>query len=239
MFLKSLHVLPTSLLIIILLFSISCSKTQQLNPSSEDMSVEEILEKSKTIMHSLSSYQLDLEHPVGVGTIVGETGLILSEASVVINIPDEIYIEGNLLFGNIVLKTKYIKTKSKAYYLNPITQNWELIESETNPLSLAVDGLNEILFSTIDQITSPVIDNSEKNNYIVKGSVPSNIFNLLLEEVLDNSLVTKLTIDRNTHHVHKIELSGQVSKYDEPDIIRRLTISNFDKPINISDPTLK
>ena len=239
MFLKSLHVIPASLLIIILLFSISCSKTQQSPSYSENMSVEDVLRKSQTIMRSLSSYKLLLEHPVGVGTPVGETGLFLSEASVEINIPDEIYIEGNLLFGNIVLKTKYIKTKSKAYYLNPITQNWDPIESETNPLSLAVDGLNEILFSTIDQIKNPIMDSSDKNNYIVTGSIPSNIFNLLIEETLGKPLITKLTIDKNTYHLHKIEISGQVSKYDEPDIIRRLTISNFDKLVSISAPTLK
>lgn len=239
MFLKRLHALPASLLIIIILFSISCSEIKQPNSYPENKPVEDILEKSKTVMGTLNSYKLNLDHTVGLGTPVGDTGLILSEASVSINIPDEIYIEGNLLFGNIVLKTKYIKTKSNAYYLNPITQNWESIETEKNPLSLAVNGLNEILFSTIDQITNPVINNSDKNNYIVKGSVPSNIFNLLLGETLGNSLVTELTINRNTHHVHKIEISGQASKYDDPGIIRRLTISNFDNPITISDPTLK
>ncbi|MFL2756452.1 MAG: hypothetical protein ACJ0BE_04235 [Dehalococcoidia bacterium] len=239
MLFKKLNLVYSSLLIIILVFSISCSDNTKLNLSSQNMSANEILENTRNEMSLINSYQLDLKHSSGTGTPIGNTGLTLSEASARINSPDEIYIEGNLLFGNIVLKTKYIKRASESYYINPITQNWESIENNANPLSVAVNGLNEILFSTINQIESPTVDNSDTSNYIIQGTISPSIFKLLLEETLENSLETKLTIDKNDYRVLKIEISGQASKYDAPKIIRKLTISKFDELFNISSLQLE
>ena len=66
-----------------------------------------------------------------------------------------------------------------------------------------------------------------------------SIFDTLLGETLEKSLETKITIDKNLYQINKIEISGQASKYDDPKIIRKLTISNFDKPFDISIPSLK
>ena len=239
MLFKKIRFACAGLLIVLVLFSISCSENTESDMALKTMSIDQILKKTKITMRNLNSYQLDLKHSPGPGTPVGNTGLTLSEASAKINLPDDIYIEGNLLFGNIVLKTKYVKKKSDSYYINPITQKWESIEDNSNPLSLAVNGLNEILFSTIDQIESPTIDSSNANSYIIRGEISPSIFDTLLGETLEKSLETKITIDKNLYQINKIEISGQASKYDDPKIIRKLTISNFDKIFDISVPSLK
>ena len=239
MLFKNLTIVHTISLISIILFSTSCSENADLYSPPANIDLNQIIEKSNTAMASLNSYQLNLTHITGIGTPIGETGLKLLEASALIKMPGEIHIEATLLFGNLILKTEYIRTESQSYYLNPLTQKWEEINDVANPLALAADGLNEILFSTIGKITNPKLDYSDSNNYVIKGFVSSNIFSLLLEKTLTNQLSTTLHIDRETHFVHKIEISGPASKYDAPEIIRKLTISNFNKPLTISNPELK
>ena len=144
---------------LVIIFNLSCVSDESVSPVIQPRTAEQILDQSGTVMNSVSSFKFHLSHKNINGTRIGD--LVFSKATGLISDRNSMLIEAKFLFGNLTLSGGFSTIEGTTFFLNPLTQKWELSEDTVTPLSFfdPEKGIEKILNST----TSPkFISDSEK-----------------------------------------------------------------------------
>ncbi len=218
------------------ILNLSCASGNPLSTASQTRTPRQILDQSGTIMKSVSSFEFQLSHKNISGTRIGD--LVFSKATGLISDNNSMFIEAKFLFGNLTLSGGFLTVDNITFFLNPLTQKWEVTEDSVTPLSFfdPEKGIEKILSST----TSPKFRSNSEKYWNIEGSMPASSLSNLIGDTSDNNVEIIVWIDKDSLYLTRAVIFGQLNGYDDSvninEIQRIIDISRFNEEIVIENP---
>ncbi len=222
---------------LIIFLIISCSSedsnpTLKMLDSPTPINFEYTLEQVGISMSDLESFKFYLYHRNGDGSPLD--GLILTEATGLIEKPGNISVEANLLLGNLLVKSGIIYIDNNSFILNPLTKTWENLDSEIGLLNFFSPETG--IQSIIAGFSNPVLVMENDESLTIKGIVPAKSLSSIVGETTENNVTAEITILKKTHLMIKAKISGRLTKLDSEGLVRLIEISKFNQTFNIAAP---
>ena len=192
-----------------------------------------VLERSGEVMEALESFHFRLTHENG-GTPLGQ-GLVIREVQGDVARPDKISLEFSGLAGSFAMRASLIAIGESSFISNPITGEWEPVPAEVSPLGFfePTRGVSEIM----RRIEGPTLISNEDDSYAISGTIASEGLASLFGAVEDgNSVDINVVIDATSLFLLEARLEGRITASEEDGVIRIITLSNFNEPVEIELP---
>ena len=234
---KALYILA-GLVFIVMASVTACSNEQPITPTTESLpqhTASEAIELSRLAMSNVKSFRFQFTHAIGQ-TIIA-LGLELTKAGGLVA-PNGINIEAEANLGRAFVKIEAAVIDEEAWMTNPLTGAWSEIAPENSPFSFIdpVKMVSDILAET--EQAEYVKYTSSNKELLIKGSLPaSSLENLVGSVDRYSKPLVYLNIDAETMLLKRVEIRGMVQPEDDPDTVRIITFSDFNKPVSIKRPT--
>jgi len=192
-----------------------------------------VLERSGEVMEALESFHFRLTHENGVSPI-GQ-GLVIREVQGDVARPDKISLEFSGLAGSFAMRASLIAIGESSFISNPITGEWEPVPAEVSPLGFfePTRGISEIM----RRIKSPMLISTKDDSYAISGTIASEGLASLFGAVEEgNSVDIDVVIDATSLFLLEARLEGRITASEEDGVIRIITLSNFNEPVEIELP---
>ena len=202
------------------------------------ISVEEILNHSQTVMLDTKTVKFQISHSNGFTEIMD--GIFLTNAQGEFVNPDAVSIifDGEMSNG-FYIKSGFKIVQDEVFMLNPFRENeWELLPPNMNPFDEMdpIDSIGEVI-ENLQNIRSFNYDPNTQQ-YNVFGDIKTNFVAPIfgLNGLLDQSTNIELKIDSNHFYINQVRLIGPIGNRDPEDIVREIIFSNYNEPLLIEVP---
>ena len=202
-------------------------------PSPTPINPQVILERSGEAMEALESFHFRLIHESG-GTPLGQ-GLVIREVQGDVARPDKISLEVSGLAGSFAMRLSLITIGDNGFISNPITGEWEPVPADVSPLGFfePTRGVSEIM----RRIESPRLISADDDSYAISGTIASEGLASLFGAVEEgNSIDIDVVIDATSLFLLEARLEGRITTLEEDGVIRVITLSRFNEPVEIELP---
>ena len=202
-------------------------------PSPTPVNPQVVLERSGEVMEALESFHFRLTHESG-GTPIGQ-GLVIREVQGDVVRPDKISLEVSGLAGSFAMRLSLITIGDNGFISNPITGEWEPVPAEVSPLGFfePTRGVSEIM----RRIESPRLISTDDDSYAISGTIASEGLASLFGAVEEgNSIDIDVVIDATSLFLLEARLEGRITASEEDGVIRIITLSRFNEPVEIESP---
>ena len=188
-----------------------------------------------TLTHEGESYTVLIPNPRVVFTLV--------EGQVDMPSRYAIRLEGKVAFSEDLegfIELEVVSSGDQTFMTDLINKRkWNSVEPGILPFNFA--NLGGTLSDIIDSLQDPqIIDIDEMDGipvWRIKGTVPSEGLSSLVPTADSGFEVSlELWIERERDLLRTVRIEGQVLSRDDPEIVRLLTLYNFDQPVDISLP---
>ena len=234
------HILMTLLIATLTLaLSTSCSNDKKnllvTSPTLPTNPIE-VLSSSKKAMSSIKSYQFYLSHRMADGSKIDQS-LTLVDATGSVSRDSGIYLESQLLFGNIPVSAGIVKTEDTTYLRDPLTQKWQMIKEDTNPFDFL--DPDTMIASIIDDVYEPHVLSSKGKYIKISGKISPSSFDYIFQDTISEDVNLTIWIDDQSSVIARAEIAGKISESDPNEIIRVLEISRIDDVKDIATPDIR
>jgi len=228
--------------IILLLLVVGCGKKETTAPDESTLppplTAAEIIARASEELEALSSFHFALDQEGG-GTPIA-MGLEMTAASGDIVRPAKLKVKVFASYVAGYVEAEVITVGEVTFMTHPLTGEWEPLPNEFTAVRLfnPDTGIKAI----IEKITNAVILGEEKVAgvlcYHIKGTLDSGDLSAITcgNAIEGVSIDTEVWIGKEDFLLRQIKLEGQITKDEEPGIVRTLSLSNFDQPITIELP---
>ena len=205
-------------------------------------SARQVIENSSVKMLALNTASFTLEHEdEGSSELFPGVELQLVEGQV--NIPDRFKVRAEAVSTfppRSFFKIDVVVVEDQAVMTDFIIRGkWNPIPTENLPFNFA--DLGRTLSGIILSLEAPAFNGTEvvdgEQTRRIKGVVPSEALKPLVPASgLDYEVGLELWIDQTNSLLRKARIEGQLLSTDQTDVVRVLTIYDFDEPVEISLP---
>jgi len=216
----------------ILAVSAGCGEAE---PDLEAVSAEELLLISAERLASLEAFAFTLVHENGYTQIV--RGLAMERAEGEVAGPERMQAELRARAGPINVNLRLIILPEGSWITNPLTGQWESEDISIAQFFDPATGVAALMteLSNVEVTGSEVISGAATRR--IEGTVDSGALETLLPGVARGQpLTVRLWIGVDDPVVHRLEVIGAVEPGDSPDLVRRLTLSDFGSEFQIQAP---
>ena len=196
-----------------------------------------VLRQSGQVMQNLESFHLLLRHENGSTQFL--PGLNVEEAEGDVVTPNTISISFSGTYGTAFAVRASIVTLGDASYMtNPLTGEWETVATGVSPLGFfdPTRGIGAMT-SQVDQAHLLGESKGDPGVHRIGGTIASEVLQSLLGTTLVGKTVqVELTIDADRLFLLEARLTGRVTPTDDDNVIRVITLSKFNEPVDIKAP---
>ncbi len=202
-------------------------------PTPTPVSVEELLQVAGEATGALNTFHFRLDHEGG-GTPL-EPGLTVTEADGDVVSPGAISIDFAGILGSFAVRSSLITIGDDSYMTNPLTNAWEGVPREVSPLGFF--DPHKGIGSMMTSVLNPSIVSRDEDEIVVTGDLPAEALRPLLGNSVEGTTVgVELSIDARTRFLNKAVLEGRVTESEPDGVVRIITLSKFNKPMDIRPP---
>ena len=165
----------------------------------------------------------------------------MKKVSGVVDIPDrfQLKVEAESLFSPAFVEIKIVVIGDRAYMTDPGTGRWSEQPLESLPINLS--NLGRTLANIIEAVEAPTLVVSEElkgyDTYRIRGRINSQDLSDLVPGAGQGLDVTlDLWLDRMSHLLLQVLITGMVVPTDDDDTVRVLTLDDINLPVEISPP---
>jgi hypothetical protein len=193
--------------------------------------------KSYENMQEVKSFHFVLEHNEG-GTPIG-SGIVMTKAEGDVVKPDKLKATITGTAMNMTVSVDLVTAEGKTMMTNPLNKKWEELTEQFQVLGVfdPSTGIGAI----VKDITNPTSLDDEKIGSTLCYHIKGDIVSQALEPITgvtakDIPVSVEVWIDKDGFLVQQITLTGKITDSEEDGIVSTLTISNYDKDVDISLP---
>ena len=193
-----------------------------------------ILDDCGRAMSTLASFRFRIEHEDDGGTPLAQ-GMTLTEASGGVESPDRLTVDFIGTAGSFAVMGSLIAVGEDVYMTNPLSGEWHAVSSALNPLEFfdPSGGIADILA----QVRDAALVSQDAGEYRISGTLPATALAPLFGETETQSGVNvELTIDREGMQLTRARLEGRITPNEADGVVRTITLSAFNAPVDISAP---
>ena len=200
------------------------------------MAPDAVLSKAATAMAALKSFHFSLSTSK---VSQAPTSLYVTTAEGDAVRPGKLQATATALLVNMPVQVSLIAIGNDQYMTDPLSKRWQRIPPSFNALALLDPG--KAASDILQSIGSPVADGSETIAgvvcYRIKGTVPPESMRSLSPEITaKDPLAAVLWIGSSDFLVRQVQATGALLKGEPATVVRTLTFSAFDQPVDIQPP---
>ena len=235
--LRKYTILLTALSLVGVFCTIACNSPNDLDSTHEP--VDSLIERSAQQMTQLSSLTFSLHHEEGFTELM--PGILLRELNgeIQINHGFNLDIKGESTLFRSFIQMRITGIGDKTYLTNPITGNWELLETSLLPFNFSNlgDSLSGILLAFDNPNSTKDSVDYESTGHKFTGTIMTDALATLIPGATPMLEVEiDIWISPTSNLIEKIRLSGPIIPSDKDPVIRILRFSSFDEPVSIVAP---
>ena len=195
-----------------------------------------------TELLELETAAFTLEH------ITGSTALIpgfleMYKVYGVVEIPDrfELTVEAETVRPRSFVEVSVVTIDDQAYMTDVISGKWLQVDPQVLPFSFA--NFAQTLADIIDAVDTPTVVGTERlgdseTNHIRGNMVSENLGRLVPRAAEGLEVILELWLEQSNNLLKQVLITGRVVPTDQPGTVRKLTLDDFNLPVEISAPEL-
>ncbi len=201
-----------------------------------DVDATDLLARSADRMEQVESFAFEVDHENGATQIVAGINMMHAEGAV--QGTDRMQLEVEARFAATNIKTGIVVLPGEGYLQNPITGRWqrqdELDISSLFDPATGVTGLMRAA-TGVEVVDREGVDGVD--SYVLQTSVDSGNLQAFVGNTRPgNAVTTRVWIGVDDLLVRRIEVVGPIAPNDADNVLRRLTLSDFDEVVEITAP---
>ena len=209
-----------------------CGEAEKLPP-------EKIIEKAVPAIQAANSFHFMLETSKPDKP---PAGIFISRAEGDVVKPDKLAGDLSALFSGLPINVKVVVAGKSQYMTDPASGKWGAMSPAFNVAQFfdPSKGISDILAGVKDLTAEGTESIGGVNTYKLKGSVPAAALKSLSSEVTaQGDLGTTLWVGTDDFLLRKVEIRGPLLTGEPDDIVRTISLSEFNKAVKIETPVVK
>lgn len=195
----------------------------------------DVLRRGAERMDGVKSFHFELEHEKGTTQIVRNLQMVSATGDVAP--PDRLRLDAKAKSGPLNIAVGIVAIPGHSYITNPLTGRWEEEQISVAAFFDPARGVTALMRAA----TGPRVTATEKvdgrNTYRVEATVDSGSMTLFASNPIPGrALKARAWVGVDDPVLVRVEIEGAVSEGEPPDLLRRLTLSKFDEPVQIDAP---
>ncbi len=201
-----------------------------------DVDARDLLARSADRMEQVDSFAFEVEHENGSTQIVG--GIRMERAEGRVQGTERMQLEVEARFASTNIRTGIVILPGEGYLQNPITGRWERQDGiDISSLFDPATGVTGLMRAATDVEVVDREDADGVDSYVVESTVDSGNLQVFVGNAAPgNPVNARVWIGVEDLLVRQIEVVGPLAPNDASDILRRLTLSDFDEVVEITAP---
>ena len=201
---------------------------------AEEVDPAQLLEEAAARTEQLESFHFLLEHERGTTQIVRGLRMVRAEGDVAG--PDELQLAVDAAFGSLNVRVDIIVLGDQSWITNPLTGRWEREQISLDQIFDPATGVTALMRAVADPRLegTEVVDGVESHR--VTATVDSGDVRLFGQPAPGQALQATAWIGVEDRLVRRIEVVGPLAAGEPADLVRRVTLSNFDADVEIEPP---
>lgn len=200
-----------------------------------DVDAEALLEAAAARMDGVTSFHFKVDHENGVTPIVAGLGMTTAEGDV--QGADRMQIEVNARFAGTNVRVNLVILPDESYLSNPITGRWERQDLDISQFFDPSNGVTALMRAVTGAKTVGRESIDGVDVYVVEATVDSGDLDLFVSQSQAGTPVAaRVWIGVDDPLVYRVQVEGPLSPGEDAGIVRRLDLSAFDEPIEITAP---
>lgn len=236
------HLLIIGLVVVLLLAGCgSNDKNDVATPSIQpDLSAQQILQNASPKLDDLSSFHFELTQKGG-GTPIAK-GIEMTGAEGDIAPPDRLKMKVEGTISNQFIEVEVVTVGDQTWMTNPLNGKWTELtgKDDFNALTLFNPGTG--IKAVMESVTDAIRINEEKIDdascFHLRGSLLSDDLDAIASGKAAEGLpvAVDIWIGVDDLLLRKVVFDGQIHEDENEGILRTLTLSKFDQPVDIAAP---
>jgi hypothetical protein len=227
--------LTTASMLFLATMLVACSDSDPTPvPVIPEVTAPVAIEQSKAAMGALVSFSFQLTHDSGHTTLSGALKLTRAGGLVATNGLD---LEAEANIGRAFVRVEAVVIDEQTWMTNPLTGVWSKIAPEDSPFSFLdpVKLVADILGDTQD--ATYTAEDPPPGILRITGKIPAVSLAALVGTV-DQTAMPRvfLNLDAESKVLWRVVILGVVQPEDDPDTVRVITLSDFDKQVTLEPP---
>lgn len=233
-FAQSLFKNPAAILVgaLVLIVAVGCGEPEKLPP-------DKIIGKAVPAIQAANSFHFTLETSKVQKPM---PGIFITKADGDVVKPDKLSGNVSATVGGVAVSIRVVVDGKSQYMTDPFTGVWSPMSPSFNVVSFfdPSKGVSDIL-SNVKGLASDGTENIDgTDTYRLKGTVPTSALKSLSSEVTATAdLTSTLWIGAGDFLLRRVRLEGALLADEPADIVRTITVKDYNKAVKIETPVVK
>jgi len=212
-----------------------CSGDEETGDFS-DVDARDLLARSADRMEQVDSFAFEVDHENGATQIVG--GIRMESAEGRVQGTDRMQLEVEARFASTNIRTGIVILPGEGYLQNPLTGNWERQDGiDISTLFDPATGVTGLMRAATGVEVVDREDAGGVDSYVIESTVDSGNLQVFVGNATPgNAVDARVWVGVEDLLVRQIEVRGALAPNDAENILRRLTLSDFDSVVEITAP---
>ena len=222
---------PIALLSATLVALAACGGPEKLPP-------DQVIQKSASAMQAVNSFHFALDTSKLQKAM---PGLFITKAEGDVVKPDKLSGDVTAAYSGVPINVKVVVDGKSQYMTDPASGKWGAMSPAFNVVQFfdPTKGVSDILAN----VKNPADDGTESvegtDSYRIKATLPTSALKSLSPEVTATAdLTTTLWVGASDFLLRKVQMQGPIIQGEPADIVRTITINNYNKEAKIETPVL-
>lgn len=201
----------------------------------EGVDADALLESAATRMDEVEAFHFILTQENGTTDIL--MGLELVSAEGDIAGADRAQLEVRAKLGSSNIEVGIVILPDGSYITNPLTGRWQEAEVSISSFFNPEIGVTALMRAVTDAKATRRVQVGGADTYLVEAVVDSGNLDLFAAGAAPGrELLARAWIGVDEPFVYRVEIEGAVIEGEAANTVRRLELSRFDEPVEISTP---
>ena len=195
----------------------------------------DVLRRGAERMDKVKAFHFDLSHENGTSQIVRGLQMVSATGDVVP--PDRLRLDAKAKAGPLNIAVGIIAIPGHSYITNPLTGRWEEEQVSVAAFFDPATGVTALMRAATEARVTGTEKVEGRNTYRVEALVDSGSMTLFTSNpVAGRKLKARAWVGVDDPVLVRVEIEGAVSEGEPAGLVRRLTLSKFDEPVQINAP---
>lgn len=195
----------------------------------------DVLRRGAERMDRVKSFHFALDHENGTTQIVRNLQMISATGDVAP--PDRLRLDAKAKAGPLNIAVGIIAIPGHSYITNPLTGRWEEEQVSVAAFFDPATGVTALMRAATEARVTGAEKVEGRNTYRVEALVDSGSMTLFTSNpVAGRKLKARAWVGVDDPVLVRVEIEGAVSEGEPAGLVRRLTLSKFDEPVQINAP---